>query len=304
MPVILAPAIAPPGLTGTTTAVAPPDQFASFLTALTETTGPENETVVLDPSALTAVALATATVPPAVLPTPVAEKAKGLEPVIGAPPSAKAFAPGQVKPEGTPATQLAPGHVKLEGESAKAYAPGHVSRATPAEPPLPPAESTMPLAPVTPMVPVTAAPPEPSPVPVVMSEPTHTVRPAIAAAAKRLTQDGDRTSLVVRLDPPELGAVLVRLTVREGQVEVTLRAPDLAAQGGLLAQAPEIQQVLREAGLDLRSFDVSYGELSHGQSEERQETPDRGTPRQYGSADGTVHVTDDVTDPQPAGTWL
>ncbi len=94
------------------------------------------------------------------------------------------------------------------------------------------------------------------------------------------------------------------MTVRDGQVELTVRAPDAAAHGGLLAQTTELQQVLREAGLDLKSYDVSYGGPPRDDPGEQQAPPDRGTPRSTRSADGTVHVTDDVPDPQPAGTWL
>lgn len=236
----------------------------------------------------------------------------------------KAVAPGQVKEPGTSAKAFAPGQVKEPGTSAKAFAPGQVKKhseesgAVDPGPVTPPETvATSPVVDTTPVIAITNAtadissvvvPTQPPashlPTEAPKHEPTHAVRPALAAAAKRLTHEGGRTSLVVRLDPPELGAVLVRMTVREGQVEVTLRAPDLAAQGGLLAQAPEIQQVLKEAGLDLTSFDVTYGEMAKGQSEEHRQTPDRGTPHQRGNADGTVHVMDDVTDPQPAGTWL
>jgi flagellar hook-length control protein FliK len=272
----------------------------------------------LDPTALAAAALTGTAVPPTLLPdsvptlvgtTPTATPVEATPTLTPTVKGATAFAPGQVKAAGTSAKELAPGQVKAAHEPAKELAPGHRAKTVEAPPaptePVDPPTGVGPAAATPPAAPASA--PAPAPVPVtapVATEPTHTVRPAIAAAAKRLTHQGDRTSLVVRLDPPELGAVLVRMTVREGQVEVTLRAPDLAAQGGLLAQAPEIQQVLKEAGLDLASFDVSYGELTQGQPEDRRGTPDRGTPQQRGGADGTVHVTDDVTDPQPAGTWL
>lgn len=136
---------------------------------------------------------------------------------------------------------------------------------------------------------------------------THHVRPALLEAAKHLKTEGGRTSLVIRLDPPELGAVLVRLTVKDGQVDVQLRTPDLAARSDLQAQQLDVQQVLREQGLDLSSFDVAHGDvLSQTPNDDRQ-TPDRGTPRRRSTADGaasTAHVMDDVARPQPAGTWL
>jgi flagellar hook-length control protein FliK len=132
------------------------------------------------------------------------------------------------------------------------------------------------------------------------------VQPALVEAARHLRSEGGRTSLVIRLDPPELGAVLVRLTVKDGQVDVQLRTPDLAARSDLQAQSYDVQQVLRDQGLDLASFDVSHGEVFAGRQDEQQ-TPDRATPRHLPGADGrpsTAHVTDDVPGPQPAGTWL
>jgi flagellar hook-length control protein FliK len=106
--------------------------------------------------------------------------------------------------------------------------------------------------------------------------------------------------LVVRLDPPELGAVVVRLTVQDGRVDVQVRTPDQGTSTSLSAQSREVQQVLADHGLSLSSFDVSQQPGSQG----------RRTPEQAPSA-GTTHTDgiDTVTDddnarPQPAGTWL
>jgi hypothetical protein len=137
--------------------------------------------------------------------------------------------------------------------------------------------------------------------------PARHVRPALLEAARHLKTEGGRTSLVIRLDPPELGAVLVRLTVRDGQVDVQLRTPDAAARSDLQAQSFDVQQVLREQGLDLSSFDVRHGESFTAGDRPAGETPDRGTPRRGTRADGqphTSHVMDDVSRPQSAGTWL
>jgi hypothetical protein len=131
------------------------------------------------------------------------------------------------------------------------------------------------------------------------------VQPAVVEAARGLRHEGGgRTSLVVRLDPPELGAVLVRLTVQHGRVDVQLRTPDLAARSDLQAQSYDLQQVLREQGFDLRSFDVGHGDVFGDRSED---VPDRGTPQQRRGADGgqgNSHVTDDAPAPEPSGTWL
>ena len=137
------------------------------------------------------------------------------------------------------------------------------------------------------------------------------MQPAVVEAARGLRDEGGgRTSLVVRLDPPELGAVVVRLTVQDGRVDVQLRTPDATARGDLQAQAFDVQRVLRDNGFDLTSFDVAQGGTRGdvpGGAQEDARTPDRGTPPQQGPADGrpgTSHVTDDADDPQAAGTWL
>jgi hypothetical protein len=137
-------------------------------------------------------------------------------------------------------------------------------------------------------------------------ERTEAVRPAILEAARGLRHEGNgRTSLVVRLNPPELGSVLVRLTVQDGRVDVQLRTPDLQAVGDLSAQSRDVQQVLKDSGFDLTSFDVTHGGIHDGQGEGK--TPDRGTTQRDRRADGrpeAVHVTDDVPEARPAGTWL
>lgn len=136
---------------------------------------------------------------------------------------------------------------------------------------------------------------------------SHQVKPALLEAARGLRQEGGgRTSLVVRLDPPELGAVVIRLTVQDGRVDVQLRTPDVTARVDLQAQSYDVQQVLRDNGFDLTSFDVTHGDVLSGGRDDAK-TPDRGTPQRHRPADGQAgnpHVTDDVHDPQAAGTWL
>jgi flagellar hook-length control protein FliK len=136
--------------------------------------------------------------------------------------------------------------------------------------------------------------------------PARHVQPAVLEAARGLRHEGGgRTSLVVRLDPPELGAVLVRLTVQDGRVDVQLRTPDLVARNDLQAQQYDVQQVLRDQGFDLSSFDVAHGDVFPGN---QGDSPDRGTPQRSRGADGRVDdhhpVTDDGPAPEPSGTWL
>jgi flagellar hook-length control protein FliK len=128
----------------------------------------------------------------------------------------------------------------------------------------------------------------------------------VLEAARGLRHEGGgRTSLVVRLDPPELGAVLVRLTVQDGRVDVQLRTPDLVARNDLQAQQYDVQQVLRDQGFDLSSFDVAHGDVFPGN---QGDSPDRGTPQRSRRADGAMDdhhsVMDDGLAPEPSGTWL
>ncbi|MDP9435617.1 MAG: flagellar hook-length control protein FliK, partial [Actinomycetota bacterium] len=150
--------------------------------------------------------------------------------------------------------------------------------------------------------------------------PSEQVRPALSELARGLRDDGGRASLVIRLDPPELGPVLVRLTVIDGRVDVTLRAPEAAAARGLAGASEQVQRLLAEHGLDLSSFDVTQSALSGGASggpaseqdrrSARQDPPDRATTGPAGAAETrTDAVGVSVTDDAPAGgssagTWL
>ncbi|MCW2608100.1 MAG: hypothetical protein JWO60_2793, partial [Frankiales bacterium] len=143
------------------------------------------------------------------------------------------------------------------------------------------------------------------------------VQPAVAELARGLRDvGGGRASLVVRLDPPELGPVVVRLSVRDGRVDVQLRTGEAVAAVGLAQASAEVRSTLADHGLDLSSFDVEQGALPPGAGQhpgERRESPDRATPRPARSADrtagatgtgallGATTTTDGGT---PAATWL
>jgi chemotaxis protein MotD len=171
-------------------------------------------------------------------------------------------------------------------------------------------ETVEPAAVPVPSLPAAAPAAPPAALPAVASEQsverTEAVRPAILEAARGLRHEGNgRTSLVVRLNPPELGSVLVKLTVQDGRVDVQLRTPDLQAVGDLTAQSREVHQVLKDSGFDLSSFDVSHGGVPDDRGQGK--TPDRGTTQRDRHADGRaepLRVTDDVPEARSAGTWL
>jgi flagellar hook-length control protein FliK len=105
--------------------------------------------------------------------------------------------------------------------------------------------------------------------------PAHTVAPTIAQVARSLRTSGDGTSrLVIRLDPVELGPVLVSLRTRGGAVDISVRADNAGGAAAVADQRAHIQQVLAEHGLDLSSFSVSGGEASGGAGSS---TTDQGT---------------------------
>jgi flagellar hook-length control protein FliK len=95
--------------------------------------------------------------------------------------------------------------------------------------------------------------------------PAHTVAPTIAQVAHSLRTSVDGTSrLVIRLDPVELGPVLVTLRTRGGAVDISVRADNAGGASAVADQRAHIQQVLADHGLDLSSFNVSGGDASGG----------------------------------------
>jgi chemotaxis protein MotD len=217
-------------------------------------------------------------------------------------------AAGPQRPDAAPVRGRSEEHASPTGLEHRRPVARDLPAGAPEPAPLPEVEAAADVPPLAPAPPTVTPLPAPEPPRVAVSEgPAQRVLPAVVDAARHLRAEGGRTSLVVRLDPPELGAVVVRLTVQDGRVDVTLRTPDLAAAGDLQAQSSDVQQVLRDHGLDLASFDVAQGgglldgALGEGGS---RPSPDRATRRGAGAADGADTVTDDVAGPQPAGTWL
>lgn len=83
------------------------------------------------------------------------------------------------------------------------------------------------------------------------------VQPALLELARGLRTTGaGHATLVVRLDPPELGPVLVRVVLRAGTVSVTCRSADPGAVGVLQQQRGDLRDLLRREGFDLADYDV------------------------------------------------
>ena len=84
--------------------------------------------------------------------------------------------------------------------------------------------------------------------------------PAIPARVVEVARrrSGVTEHVVVRLDPPELGAVRVSLTARGDQVHVVVRAETPEARAALDSQRDHVETLLRNEGFDLSSFDVGH----------------------------------------------
>jgi flagellar hook-length control protein FliK len=94
--------------------------------------------------------------------------------------------------------------------------------------------------------------------------------PAAAQVAREIVRrfDGDNTTFELRLDPPELGRVEVRLDVsRDHRVTAVISADSPHALTELSRHARDLEQMLNDAGLQLSDSGLSF-DLRQG-SEER-----------------------------------
>lgn len=100
--------------------------------------------------------------------------------------------------------------------------------------------------------------------PAALAQPARTAELAEQRAADILRQV--RLQLVpasgeahVRLDPPELGAIAIRLVVREGRVDAELRVEERATLDLLAKHIPELRATLARAGMHAGAFDLQLG---------------------------------------------
>ena len=71
---------------------------------------------------------------------------------------------------------------------------------------------------------------------------------------------GGKNRLVVRLHPPDMGTVTVKVTRAAGRVAVEIRTSDSRVQGMLARGAGELRDGLKMQGLSVDRFDVLSGE--------------------------------------------
>lgn len=108
----------------------------------------------------------------------------------------------------------------------------------------------------------------------VMPESAARAAPAVTQVSREIIRrfNGQTTSLELRLDPPELGKVEVRLEVsRDHKVTAVVSAENPAALAELARNARDLQQALQSAGLELSdnglSFDLKQQRESRADSE-------------------------------------
>ena len=150
-----------------------------------------------------------------------------------------------------------------------------------------------------------------APEPAERSEATvRAVRPAIAELARGLQSSGPgHASLVVRLDPPELGSVLVRVQVRDGGVSISCSTGDAGAVQALQLQQDDLVELLRGEGLDLESYAVREHGLGSSRDDSREpSSPQGGRGRRHEAGERPDGAG---TDPRPqagdtddTATWL
>jgi len=92
------------------------------------------------------------------------------------------------------------------------------------------------------------------------------------AASQRISwmagQNISRAEL--RLDPPELGSLTIRLTIQGDQTSLSFTSPHAHVREVLEQQLPRLREMLSESGLQLGHADVSDQSSSHSAKDDRQ----------------------------------
>jgi flagellar hook-length control protein FliK len=72
-----------------------------------------------------------------------------------------------------------------------------------------------------------------------------------------LARDGSNRRIVLRLDPPDLGEVILEVRHRNDDVSVVMRADNADAVRALNREHAEVQRAIQNLGFELGEFDVS-----------------------------------------------
>ena len=139
------------------------------------------------------------------------------------------------------------------------------------------------------------AAPDANPKPTVLQP--HTV-PMLAAAMMRRIQNGMK-EFTLRLDPPELGRVDVRLTVgTDKKVRAVVSTDRPEALKDLALSARDLTRALQEAGLELEENGLSFSMNDQGSSPQNRDANQQQSARIKHSLDG--YDTSEAATPEPA----
>ena len=112
----------------------------------------------------------------------------------------------------------------------------------------------------------------------------HTI-PMLAAAMMRRISNGMK-EFTLRLDPPELGRVDVRLTVGpDKKVRAVVSTDRPEALKDLALSARDLTRALQEAGLDLEENGLSFSMNDQGSSQQNRDTHQQQSARMMGGAE-------------------
>ncbi|MFM1976335.1 MAG: hypothetical protein RL145_1181, partial [Pseudomonadota bacterium] len=125
----------------------------------------------------------------------------------------------------------------------------------------------------------------------------HTL-PMLAAAMMRRISNGLK-EFTLRLDPPELGRVDVRLTVgADKKVRAVVSTDRPEALKDLALSARDLTRALQEAGLDLEENGLSFSMNDQGSSQQNRDAHQRQSAQMKHSLDG--YDTNEAASPEPA----
>ena len=174
---------------------------------------------------------------------PVPSARQGETPPLSQTPSAE---PLEIRPLGDTAPEHSP---KNRSELAHAE-----SSSVPAPHALPPVQHARPAAQVDALPPNAAEP---------LAEPNWRIAEQITQHIERMVYDREREAITVRLDPPELGMIELRVQTTGNEVQAWVNAErDLTRQ--MLQQAQQqLREQLESRGLQLTHFDVGGQSNSH-----------------------------------------
>lgn len=96
-------------------------------------------------------------------------------------------------------------------------------------------------------------------------------RPLVSADVSRqlseriqMMSQGDIKHATIRLDPPELGALDIKVTVHNDQTQVQITSPNPQVREALESQSVRLREILEQQGLNLSNLDVRDQPSSNG----------------------------------------